>query len=132
MKSTYEIGYPCSPSQNISQDRIKATEILVTWGGGMGGASKRYYALKKNGNELHLLNGDIIKLNPNFIVHEKEVNIVKVVTDTTEHSNFRKHTVNSSIVTQYILLKFGEIATFVDDYKSADNERIILRHLDKS
>ena len=129
---TYEIGYPCSPSNNISHETIKATEILVTWGGGMGGSSKRYYALSKNGkNEFKLLDGDTIKINQEYIVHEKKVTIIKVVTDITAHSNYHKKTCNKAIKTEYILLNFGEVPAYVDKYTAHDN-RIVLSDLDKS
>jgi len=88
---TLEIGLPCAPGELISNEEIKTTEILVSWGGGMGGANKRYYATSKNGNEYTLIDGDKIKLNPNFIVHEKEVRLVKnITTNTNSNMNFTK------------------------------------------
>jgi len=98
----------------------------------MGGASKKYYVIAKNGkNEFKLIDGDSIKINQEYIVTEKKVNIVKLVTDITAHSNYHRKTCNKAIKTEYILLNFGEVASYVDRY-TAHDKRIVLTDLDNS
>ena len=124
-----KIRKPCSPSTVKEFKEIKATEILVSWGGGMGGASKSYYATEVNGDELTLLpHGEKITINPKFIVHSKSVTFVKLVTDVTAHRNYSERTCKSSISTHYNLIPFGR-EYYIDEVGSAGTNDTTIAYL---
>ncbi len=124
---TYRVGKPVSPSNNLETILLKAKEILITYGGGMGGANKTYYVTKVNGNEYTLITGEVIKLNKDFIVRERDVKLVKVTTDTTEHSNYRSITCKQSIVVAYHLLEFNQ--EYVSGEVNESDQNVIYRDL---
>jgi hypothetical protein len=107
MKKVIEIGWPCSPSTNIQLKLINATEVLYTYGGGMGGASKDKY---KD------LTGELMYINPDYIVTKREVQLVKQVTDAKAHRNYREKKVKSCIITRYILLPYRAEYKLVNKY----------------
>jgi len=127
---TLEIGLPCSPSKRIESEEIKATEIIITYGGGMGGANKKYYATEVVDNTLTLITGEVVKINPRYVVTERNVTLVKQVIDTTEHSNYHSHTCSKSIVTEYHLLEYGEEYKITDKYIQAKDGKIIYKDID--
>jgi hypothetical protein len=121
-----EIGKSCSPSKIVSKEQIKCQRVLVSYGGGMGGANKSYYATKIQKEQalqgrwiLKLLDGRTIDVNPSFIVENEEINVVKIVSDITEHLNFNKSKekcVGKTLETEYICLNVNEEAVFVDKH----------------
>jgi len=118
---TLKIGLSCSPSKRISSDNFKATEILISYGGGMGGANKTFYVINKNGNQYTLISGEVIILNPNFIVMERQVELVEQVIDTTAHSNYSTKTCEQSILTEYYKLEYRQDYALVNEYINNDN-----------
>lgn len=131
---TLEIGLTCSPAKHVSNKVIKAYEILVSWGGGIGGANKTYYATKikilSNYTIITLLTGEEIELNRNFIVHTKNVTIVISVIDITEHINYSEYKYRKAIQTNYVLLNFNENYVITNKYESY-TKRIVHTNLDK-
>jgi hypothetical protein len=124
-----KIGLPCSPSKRISVETIKATEILVSYGGGLGGTSKTYYFTEKNSDTYTLVNGEVIRLNSNFIVMEKPIVLVKQITDTTNHSNYRSTKYKKTILTEYYKLKYEQDFEILDKYNSESRNKVILTDL---
>jgi len=131
---TLKIGLPVTPAKHLSLDIILATEILITYGGGVGGSNKTYYAIDSgtNMNDYIVLNGETVFINPEFIVTKRKVRIAKVITDTTGHSNHSKVTCECSMLTRYILLKFEELYELdAYSYDRMDAKRIIKTDLEK-
>ena len=123
-----KIGYPCSPSKKISDEVLELVKIRYSFGGGMGGASKTIYAKTMERCTIDdmfyvaiLPSGEKIRIGREFIVDFNDVSIVKLVTDTTAHSNYNKTTVNKSILTEMYLLKFGQKYELVNDYISVSS-----------
>ena len=124
--SKIEIGLSCSPSKIESTEHIKCQRVLVSYGGGMGGANKTYYATEIYKEQalqgrwsLKLLDGRTIYLNPSFIVENEEVNVVKIVSNITEFLNYKKskeNFVGETLQTEYICLYTNEEAVFVNKY----------------
>jgi hypothetical protein len=106
-----EIGLPCSPSKRIEDKVLTVTEVLITFGGGMGGSSRKYYVMSIEDNKYTLVSGEVIKLNPRFIVSEREVRIVKQVIEA------------NSLITEFILLKHGEEYNLLDKYDDRCRDR---------
>lgn len=123
-----KIGLPCTPSKNISHDEFKCKRILVTYGGGMGGANKKYYATKVVTGAfwgLTLIDGNKVEVNPDFIVDIEEIRVVKLVTDITAWSNHANHgekKVKKSIKTEYFVLEYGEEAQIIKTDYTARHE----------
>lgn len=130
---TIKISRPCTPSTVLETKEIKATEVLVSWGGGLGGASKKYYSISENNNDYEILpHGEFIELNPNFIVHKKDVKIVKMVTKTT-NSYYTKGD-GEVVITDFHLIPSGS-SYVIDDHglggsnkNTIDGLRIIRRN----
>lgn len=118
-----EIGLSCSPSTIISNELIKCKRILVSFGGGMGGANITHYCTKvstltKDGYlNITLITGEKREINPKFIVEKADINIVKLVTDITQHINYNKpSTVTKEIETEFIRLLYNEDYVIINKY----------------
>jgi hypothetical protein len=135
MKNKLIIGLPCSPSfLSIPTEIIQTTSFLISYGGGMGGANKTYYATdyyaepEINGfYELTLIDGTKVNVNPRFLVEKQIVNLIKITTDTTEHSNFYSKTCNQSIVIEWFKLEEDEEFEWKADFTSRDEKRLVLK-----
>jgi len=118
---TIKIGLSCSPSRILSHEKIETSKILVSYGGGMGGANEKHYCTKVVRDEklwkLTLLTGEVIEVNPEFIVEVAPRTLVKVVSDITEHRNYHSKTCKLAIETEYIGLHFGEDYAIANDFK---------------
>lgn len=128
---TLIVGKPCSPSIKISDEVIEMKRVLITYGGGMGGANKSYYTkeIKKeqaiNGQwQIKTIDGKQINLMPNFVVEVEETKILKLVTDVTGQRNFSKKVCNKSILTEYFDLSGFDDYNIDIDYSSRDNKII--------
>lgn len=130
---TLLVGKVCSPSTIISNEVLEMERILVSYGGGMGGANKEYYTskIKKEGELLKIitLEGQKLSLNPRFIVEIEETKVLKVKTDTSAHSNYHDETCKKSIVTQYFNMSGYDNLKFVD--YTSDNSRCFHKELEK-
>ena len=122
-----QIGLSCTPSHVVSHEIIKVTEVLISFGGGMGGANKTYYCTNvQKGDPFYLLtklNNEVKKVNPNFIVEMGDIRLVKLVTDVTAHKRYHDKSQPETIDTEYFKLRQGEDYEIVDKYTSrSDNE----------
>lgn len=112
MKSYNKItfGLPVSPSTRLSQKEIKVTKILISYGGGMGGANETHYAKKvvqSEGNvKITTFDGRTIDINPRFIVYKEPCRILEIVTDVTAHTNYHGYKVKKEILTEYVEIPF--------------------------
>lgn len=136
-KATIKIGLCGTPARMISHEVVLAKKILLTYGGGMGGASEKIYCTKKELKAgivdmyaLTLLSGEVIEVNPAFIVKVEDRRLVKVVCDVTSHSYFNAKNFKSMIITEYIGLKFEEDYVIVNDYVSREDGRLIQKDED--
>jgi hypothetical protein len=80
MFKTIKIGKPFSPSEIIDFSTEEWTEVLVTYGGGMGGVSAKHYTksdidLNKEFVEIINIYGVKITLNTRYIVRINKVNV---------------------------------------------------------
>ena len=111
----YIIGLPVSPAKHLDTTSKMVTKILITFGGGMGGSNKTYYATKmeklnENEVELSLYDGEVIIINPTFIVERKEVQLIHNAVDSTDHTNYYQIKVKKSITNRFIVI--GKTDTF--------------------
>ena len=129
----FKIGKSCTPSELLSDEVTQGVEVLVTWGGGMGGASKRYYTKQKNlfkqnslcaENEfvLELVDGTEVVLNRNFVVSKTPVRLITVVGDITGHINhgLPVNKVKKMFETRVFALPLNEPFEIVHDFVYED------------
>jgi hypothetical protein len=128
---TLLVGKPCSPSETISHEVIEMKRVLITYGGGMGGAHKQYYTkeIRKeqaiNGSwNIETIDGKKIQLMPNFIVEVEETKVLKLVTDVTGHRNYNKKVCEKSILTEYFDLSGFDTYNIEEKYSSRDDKII--------
>lgn len=105
------ISAPCSPSVQIESKNIEVMKIIITFGGGMGGSNQTFYAnkvIKTSDGMLFIetVDGRELELNPRYIVLKEKTIILKVVTDTTAHSNYNQKTCNYSERTEFFDVGF--------------------------
>ena len=105
------ISAPCSPSVRIGSKNIEVMKIIITFGGGMGGASQTFYANRVDKTSdgmlsVETVDGRELELNPRYVVSKERTNILKVVTDTTAHSNYNQKTCNYSERTEFFDVGF--------------------------
>ena len=105
------ISAPCSPSTRIDSKSIEVTKIIITFGGGMGGSSQTFYAnrvdkIPDGMLSVETINGRVLELNPRYVVSKEKTIILKVVTDTTKHSNYHEKMCNYSERTEFFDVGF--------------------------
>jgi len=127
---TLEIGLCVSPSKILSIDEIKVTRVLISYGGGMGGSKETFYVtnidkMADSNLGLTLFNDRVIIQNPTFIVNKEEIKLIKVVTDSTAHTNYNDKKCKKSIITQYFWAYLDEKFIQVNNYNDKMNERKI-------
>jgi hypothetical protein len=135
MKNKIIIGLPCSPSfLSIPTQIIQATSFLVSYGGGIGGANKTYYATdyyaepEINGfYQLTLIDGSKVSINPRFVVETQKVNLIKITTDTTPHSNYYSIICKQSISIEWFKLEDDEEFEWKAEYKTRDEKRLVFK-----
>jgi len=130
MKTLF-VGKPCSPSNIINHEIFEMKRILISYGGGIGGAHKQYYTKKIykeqaiNGSwNIETIDGKKIQLMPNFIVEIEETKVLKLVTDVTEHRNYNNTTCKKSILTEYFDLSGFDNYNIQEKYLSRDGNVI--------
>ena len=123
-----KIGLVCSPSRIMSHQKFSVTKVLITYGGGMGGVTETFHCtdvLERvtdadvSFTRLQLVSGEVIEINPRFIVKKSIVNVVKMVSDTTAHANYYAKKYKQYIQTHIFELSFGEDYEIVE---SADTK----------
>ena len=127
-----KIGLPCSPSHRIEYTELKVTEVLISYGGGMGGINKKYYGMDIINNNFKLITGEIIYINPNYIVTKRDVTIIKQIINTTGHTNYQGKICNESILTQLFLLDYNEDYEIINEYLHHKDGRIIYTDIVKN
>ncbi len=135
---TVVIHKECSPSKRISHEETPAKEILISYGGGMGGASHTYYGTvkPKKGDKTMLIVHDyktdeIVEINRKFVVSMTDKKLLTVVTDVTAHRNYNDRKFKSFISTVVSIHKANDTFVF-DDVGSASSEglKILMKDSD--
>ena len=127
------IGLPCTPSKRTSSKTIEGFRVFITYGGGMGGGNKTYYATKLNSVgwcwKLTLIDGYVIEVNPKFVV---ECEDCKIVINEYSFDNIPYYK-DCNGITQYYFLHLNEDAKNLDirgnDIKLSD--RLVLTETKK-
>jgi len=127
------IAKNCSPSRMLSSKEVNATKILISYGGGMGGANKTYYCNSiVRGSDLtdnftlNLISGEVKEINPNFIVEISAVKLVILVIDVTEHTYYNPEKASKCIRTVITELKFNQDYEISETKSSTNSEQVIL------
>lgn len=114
---TIQIGLPCTPASIISHETIEGKKILVSYGGGIGGVSKFHHCTAviemRDPKEptilrLILLSGEVIEVNPLYVVEKYDRKYVKLVSDITGHKNFYGKVCSKAIRIEFIELQYDE------------------------
>ena len=127
----FTIGLPCSPSHVSSKKDFICYKILISYGGGMGGANNTYYCLKKDLPVLedekrfikfkNLINSEEVTINKRFIVSVSEVKIVKVDYDITKWINYNEKKCNSCIETIFYSIGVDVKYEIKNEFKTNDH-----------
>lgn len=125
----FNVGTRFSPAKTIDHSEIIGTEILISYGGGMGGASKRYYAtdveeLNQNEIKITCIDDRELTLNKSFIVSQEDVKILKQILDITEHANYHKKTCKENKFVRFVKFYADEEYTVVKNSNSGDENKI--------
>jgi hypothetical protein len=119
-----EIGISCSPSKIIQSELINVTKVVINYGDN----SDTYYCNNISDSDsnigfvdLHLYNGELVSVNPSFIVKQQDSRLVYVISDITDHINYHTNTCNKCIQHEYIELYYGETYSIVDSYVARHN-----------
>ena len=129
-KNTVVIGKPVSPSTILSAEEIKVEQIVLSYGGGMGGTTRTLYAVSRTKVEdnfyaLTLIDGKELEVGISFVVSKEPKKIVKLHTDKTLHSNYHKIVCRKSEMLEYILLEVDESFIISDDYRKGEKLTIV-------
>ena len=119
---TFEFGLNVSLSNILLPIKeIGGYEVLISYGGGMGGSHRYLYSTNEpNGDfsELKLIDGENIKVNKNFIVTIQPCRILTIVYDTTKYWNYADKTpkYKKVILTMSFYLYNNETYTVSEDF----------------
>jgi len=127
--NTYEVGLPVSPASLVSKKIEKASKVTISAGGGIGGSLWNEYGEVKgdvaNGGFIVIVDA-ITKeertINTRFVVEVEEVQLLKVVSDTTSHANHYKTTCKKQ--TQTIYYWFPKTAKISVSNSYISNEKL--------
>ena len=110
------IGLTCSPATMLDNKVETVTELLISYGGGMGGASERVYGHIENEKEDTLDFVDYLGTrtiyNKRFIVSIKPKQLVTIVVDILPHLTYggKECKVNKAIqTTHYVFDTLTEV-----------------------
>jgi hypothetical protein len=107
LKKKIIIGLPCTPSKYVSHKVVDCTRVLISYGGGMGGANKTYYAenieLKDGMLVLSLVKGSVVEVNPTFLVEKEKCKVAIIEYDVSPWANK-----DNAIEINYISLEMNE------------------------
>ena len=100
----------------------------------MGGANQAFYANRVDKApddmlSIETVDGRKLELNPRYVVSKEKTIILKVVTDTTKHSNYHEKTCNYSERTEFFDVGFDSYE-FASVNKS-DAEKPVLSFFNK-
>ena len=133
-KATVKIGLCGTPATIVSHEVIDTKKVIISYGGGMGGASEKHYCTKVLKLTkmwlLTLLSGEVFEVNPAFIVKVEDRRLVKLVCDVTSHSYFNAKNYKRLRIIEYIGLKFGEEYRIVNEYVSREDGRVVQKDED--
>lgn len=126
----FEIGNPVSPCSFVSKKIGKAYRIDMSAGGGMGGSHWKEYGKITKGDVMNggfiILEDSITKnektINTRFVVSVEEVQVVKVVYDTTNWANYNKKTCDKQTQTFHYWFPKNAKITITDHY--IDNAKL--------
>lgn len=115
MSKVLEIGLACSPAHFIGKGVVKNMKrVLISYGGGMGGANRTYYTEKVHKEQavngtwnIVDIDGNSREINPRFIVEIVETKVLILKTDTTQHTNYHKKTCDKKTLIEFFDL--GEL-----------------------
>ena len=132
MNNTITIGLPVSPATFIERSTKNVTEILISHGGGMGGASYRKYGtiITRNDNGFLIFEtflGERIEINQRWVVSIEDKQLIEIIVDVTEHSNYHKHTCEKHITTECCIVDLSDEVVFNDSFDH-DDRNIIYSH----
>lgn len=129
-----KVGLPCSPITLLDSAEIEAEEIRVSFGGGMGGANLRHYALDvdmesdENFCIITTIEGRKIEVGKRFIVTCEPVLLQYKKYDMTKWRNYHRQECTSHIEEIYYVQRANEKIVFVNSVLSgADPDCIVYR-----
>ena len=147
MKKHFDIYKPVSPCTVIEHSARIGFKIEMTCGGGMGGSHWYIYVFYDDAAKLPAymfsddsvlilapnelvkikdINGENITINTNYVVTIKEIKILTVKFDTTEHVNFNKKICEKDTrIVRFELPKCADY-TLSDEYCYNGNENEII------
>lgn len=118
MNKTYKIQSTRSPYGEHKVETIGTiNKVLMTCGGGMGGAQWSEFGSFKSDPEIgkmtefvDAVTGETKVLNPQYIVEIEKKTLVKVTTDQTAHYNYSSKVCDKAIETRYIWIDLSDTA----------------------
>lgn len=128
------VGTLCSPSKLLGTNKEIVTEVLVSYGGGMGGSNERFYGetTKLDGEtKIETFDGKELIVNNDFIVYTRKKQIFTVLIDSTKHANYHKHVVKNRIQSRTTLHEVDDVVEF-DENTTGGNAVVIAKTLDET
>ena len=116
------IGSPCSPSEFIDRKIIECFKVLVSWGGGIGGANRSEFLTEDVplGNdtivERKTIFGETVRINTRFVVCSRQTKVVRDEWNTLPHANYAVKKFSKHITRRWIEVPVDANVHFTDGY----------------
>lgn len=112
VKKDYRMGLPCSPATRVGYEIINAKKILLTYGGGLGGANITVYATDKEivynehgiAHVIDIFTDKEVEINTKYVVKAENLRLIVDKIDITAHANYHKVNCKSHILTRVLEL----------------------------
>lgn len=123
-KTVLNFGLPCAPSRKVGEEKHHAKKVLLTYGGGMGGAHKDIFIkdkeIKYNTHGIakvtNIFTNEIIEINAKYVVSANDIDLLFMKFDTTAYSNYHTQKYKYTEIIQVFAIPKGAITKFVSDY----------------
>lgn len=108
IKNKVVIGMPVSPCTRLSNRTLHATRFIYSMG--HNGSTVTFYADRLSIVEREqyfevtgLVDGEVEKIYKNFIVSQKDVEVLSLSYDATEHANYHSRTCNRKFIYEFYI-----------------------------
>ena len=130
-KKVLNFGLPCSPAKKVEEERHHAKKVLLTFGGGMGGAHRDIFIKDKDikynthgiAKVTNIFTNEVMEINSKYVVSANDIDLLFMKFDTTAHSNYHTRKYKYTETIQVFEIPKNAVVKFISDFH-ADKSKV--------
>ena len=123
-ENIFNFGLPCAPSSKIGEEKHKAKKVLLTYGGGMGGAHKDIFIKDKEikynthgiAKVIDIFTNEVVEINAKYVVSANDIDLLFMKFDTTAHSNYHSRKYKYTEIIEVYEIPKNAVVKFQSSY----------------